>query len=537
MQCSICHRTSNFRLPFDCTTCARNALYGPRIQHAQVLLEAETLAHEVENKVTLSRSGQSHNDTSATPRDVHLTFAAERLAAEQAIVEERTGAILAQADSLRQQTKEMKDYISREKANLSERRSTLDAANKRLSERRNNDLEPLEKGIKRTEYHWDALHSKTAEARSFLCTEAAQLYGLQQRKRKKGIPGRDLYLIGGTIICDLRELNSGSWKILEGTSLISADASPSQISTSTTSLAHLTHLISHYLGLRLPAEITLSHRDYPLPTIFSPGSSYSLREARFPGLTPSHSSNNSPSASRTADQGPSPRPRPLHLNKKLPALAKDDPLAYAAFVEGVTLLAWDIAWMCKTQGLDISNSTWEYVCAMGKNLWQLLLGPPPTLRRQPSARDLPVVAAARLKALAPTTSQPSLGHFSHVTGHSFLSASEGVDYMSGWRLQSHIKVIDKVKAMLLSERDGAEWQILEENEWEEGNTAMQPSRGDGVIMKTGEETVLIDGEAEAPLQVAPGNQPGIESAPKSEDDPERMKGTSGWTKLKSRGTS
>lgn len=211
-------------------------------------------------------------------------------------------------------------------------------------------------------------------------------------------------------------------------------------------------------------------------------------------------------------------------------------MAYATFVEGVTLLAWDIAWMCKTQGLDIGNSSWEDVCAMGKNLWQLLLGPPPLLRRQPSAKDLPVPATARIKNLAPSASQTSLGHFSHNTAHSFLSASEGVDYMNGWRLQSHIKVIERVKAVLLSERDGAEWQILEENEWEERDIATKPSRRDEGTKKTGEETVLIEGIPKDYLETGLGNRPGIEGLPRSEDDPERMKGTSGWTKLKSRGT-
>jgi len=210
MQCHICHWTSTFQLPFNCTTCARNTLYGPRIQHAQILLEAETLAQEVEKNVTLSQSSQSHFNTSAAPRGAHPNYAAEGFTAERDVVEERTEAISAQADSLRRKTEELKDYITRKKAELSERRSTLGAVSKRLSARPKSDLEPLQKGIKRTEHQWDALHSKTAEARSFLCKEAAQLYGLQQRRRKKGTPGRDLYLIGGTIICDLRDLNSWS---------------------------------------------------------------------------------------------------------------------------------------------------------------------------------------------------------------------------------------------------------------------------------------------------------------------------------------
>lgn len=293
--------------------------------------------------------------------------------------------------------------------------------------------------------------------------------------------------------------------------------------------------MSHYLGLRLPAEITLPHRDYPLPTIFSPGSSYTYREVPYPGLTLSHSSNNSPSASRTADTSPLPRPRPLHLDKKLIILAKDEPLIYASFIEGITLLAWDIAWMCKTQGLDVGKGSWEEVCATGKNLWQLLLGPPLPLRRHPSAKDLLNPAIARNGENVQPSIPSALGNFSHNTAHSFLSASEGVDYMNGWRLQSPIKVIDRVKAMLLSERDGAEWQILEENEWEEGNEAIEPGKDDQNIERTVEETVLIEGIPKHISETELRNRQVIEDPLRAEDDAEKTKGTSGWTKLKSRG--
>ena len=39
--------------------------------------------------------------------------------------------------------------------------------------------------------------------------------------------------------------------------------------------------------------------------------------------------------------------------------------------------------------------------------------------------------------------------------------------MRDWRLQAPVKVIEKVKVMLLAERTGAEWEILEGNKWEE----------------------------------------------------------------------
>ena len=208
MQCDICHRASTARLPFNCTTCARNALYRPRIQYAQVLLEAEKLTEEVERNVAPTQPiGSLSRGTSGSPK-VHVAYATERLTAERVVLEEKTEAILAQAETLRKQTEELKVYLDKKKAELSERRSNLEAATRRLSERPKRDLEPLEKDLKRTKSHWDALHSKTAEARAFLCREAAQLYGLQQRKRRKGTPGRDFYFVGGTPVCDLRDLNS-----------------------------------------------------------------------------------------------------------------------------------------------------------------------------------------------------------------------------------------------------------------------------------------------------------------------------------------
>ena len=318
------------------------------------------------------------------------------------------------------------------------------------------------------------------------------------------------------------------------------DLSPTQVSTSNTNVAHLVHLVSHYLSLRLPAEITLPHRDFPLPTILSPSSSYTGRDFPFPGSTPSHSSNNSPSASRHADQRPLPRPRPLHLNKKLSVLAKDDQVAYASFVEGITFLAWDIAWLCKTQGMDVGGSSWEEVCAMGKNLWQLLVAPPsrPTLSREISTRTnalKPPISrtstpAARIPLTEKSREAPPMGHFSHGTAYSYLAAASGTEYMRDWRLQSPLRAIEKVKAMLLSERTGAEWELLEGNEWEEEAEAETQKVANTVAKPAIEETgILVKGEN--------GGERGADwsgrgGAPARGD--EDRKGTSGWMKVKSR---
>ena len=52
------------------------------------------------------------------------------------------------------------------------------------------------------------MHSEIVNARVFLCTEAADLCGLRQRRRKKAGSIRDDYTIGGIGIVDLRDLNS-----------------------------------------------------------------------------------------------------------------------------------------------------------------------------------------------------------------------------------------------------------------------------------------------------------------------------------------
>lgn len=318
-------------------------------------------------------------------------------------------------------------------------------------------------------------------------------------------------------------------------------ASPIQVTTSITHLAHLVHLVSHYLSLRLPAEITLAHRDYPLPTVFPPSASYSLREVPYPGSTPSHSSNNSPSTSHTLDQRASLRPRPLHLTRKLSMLAKEDAVAYGIFVEAVTLLAWDIAWVCETQGFPIGTTSWEDVCAMGKNLWQLLVAEPALPLSRPNltpksglvpARDLPSRPAPQRHlstAENPTPIPVQLGHFSHGTAHSFLAAAEGNEYMRGWRLQSSAKVIDKVKAMLLSERTGAEWEILNGNEWEEEAVL-------GLTGRDGNGPVKVAEDGEGERGRAEGAEEKLGSADGTGGEEGKARGTSGWTKLKSRAT-
>ena len=220
---------------------------------------------------------------------------------------------------------------------------------------------------------------------------------------------------------------------------------------------------------------------------------------------------------------------------------KDDQVAYASFVEGVTFLAWDIAWLCKTQGLDVGSSSWEEVCAIGRNLWQLLVVAsvrPPISREfsnrsatpKPSISPTPPLTA-RIRLSEKSKEVPPMGHFSHGTAYGYLATASGTEYMRGWRLNSPLKVIEKVKAMLLAERTGAEWEILEGNEWEEEEAEAEVNKDTKTVTKPAiEETgILVKG--------ANGGEGGAEWFGSEREllrGDEERKGTNGWMKVKSR---
>ncbi|KAJ0421003.1 UV radiation resistance protein and autophagy-related subunit 14-domain-containing protein [Aspergillus carlsbadensis] len=333
-------------------------------------------------------------------------------------------------------------------------------------------LTSIQNNHKRTDHLWNSLHTKTAEARIFLCREVASLYGLRQKVRKRDNGLKESYMIGGVNIFDLRDLNG---KL----SLFSLCADPEELSTSFSYIAHMVVLVSHYLSLRLPAEVTLPHRNYPTPTIYTPSASYHARET---ASVPSNQSSSSGSTSRDVDWHPPPhRPRPLCIKKKLSDVAKDDLRTYGFFIEGVALLGWNVSWLCRSQGLNLGSDSWEDVCDIGKNLWQLLVAPPgnpSTLIRTLAGRDTQAKNKTPKDSprttLHRTKSFPMLGHYSHGTAHSFLGASEGTDFIRNWRLPAPTKVTDRLKSTLMGEIASAEWEIVEEKEW---NAARQSGNG------------------------------------------------------------
>ena len=211
-ECQVCLRTPDSSLPFYCQTCGRNVLYEVRLKHAQTLLEKETLAKEI-NAKALSVAGEKSatGNGRAASRDVHEPpnrLSLEHMRSESLKSKSQAQAISAECQTLRAQLETLRGHASKAKKAAAQRASTLDSMQRALQKSQLESTEALEKEISSISTSWDRLHNRTAEARVFLCREVATLYGLQQRKRKKGAPGRDAYLIGGVQIIDLRDLNS-----------------------------------------------------------------------------------------------------------------------------------------------------------------------------------------------------------------------------------------------------------------------------------------------------------------------------------------
>ncbi len=535
-------RSCSSKLPFCCPSCVRSVLYEPRLRNAKILLEKEHLASRIE------RIHSSAEGTDKLPQTLQVKqnsqaitkWSIESRNIQKAQAKDRTKAIHEHTRTLRDEIKAAQEEIAKRKAVLQKKRSEWNTIKSVVPERRKASLEKAQEEIKKTTQSWDTTHNSAIETRSFLCREAAHLHGLQQRKKMRGGVVRDQYTIGGIPLLDLKDINS---------------AKANELTTSLTNTAHLVVLISFYLSLRLPAEITLPHRNYPLPTIFTPTNSYQGREIPFLGTTPTPSSTNSPAGSRHADLTPLPRPRPLfiepeNLKDKIPHIAKRDSTVFARFLEGVSILAWDIAWLCRSQGMYGGTESWEDVCNMGRNLWNLLIAPPqsPALLRVLSGRDV-----RQQRMIGPSThlAAPNrslrLGHFSHDSAHLF--PANGTDFLRGWKLTKHNMIVDPLKSALIGEMSNAEWEMLEQDEWDDGGeqfradeavfiknrnsaemegrssfddarsimTARTERRSEDRGVGTASGRAFVDADVDADAAVSA-----------------RVKGTSGWTKLKNR---
>ncbi|SPQ18821.1 b3544017-67b4-4eff-91bc-808bc17ad6fd [Thermothielavioides terrestris] len=482
MNCSICHRPHHAKkLPFLCAVDARNCLYESRVEYAQALIETEDAEHRVEAALA-SQEGVGVTQDAKFKTGAHVDW----LRAEEAAAADRTSQIIAQADRLKDEIDAARREIAAKKKAIAQKKSDLASASAGTWARWNRQLDEVQRSTQRLKYKWNRSADSMAETRAFLCESSARLYGLRQIK--KGSVKR--YEIGGVEIFDLHAMNS---------------LSPEVISTSFAHIAHILVLAAHYLSIRLPAEITIPRADYPRPTIFSLASSYKHGEVPFPGSVASQI----PPVSDDGEQRHVPWPRPLFIDKPLPTLAKEDPSAYSFFLEGASLLAYDIAWACCSQGVSFGDKdSYEDMCNIGQNLWRLLIGD--QLHRRSVEPTFP-------SSLTPSTGSPRdedngeitkpkvmLGRWSHGTLHSFLG---------------------EPKKRLSSEAPMLDWEKIEGDEVEDGLDDGVLVRGHGSGGSAGRGDL---GAASVMTVRAVAVNGGVS------DSANTAKGTSGWTRLKNR---
>jgi len=455
-----------------------------------------------------------------------------------------------QADLLRSRIAEHQAERTRRKTVVLERKATLAAATNTLRQQQASQLEPLKKQIKKANLRHDAMYREIISARVYLCREAALLAGLSRKPLMVVAPmsqssstvfTRETYTIAGVLIPDLRQLNN---------------ASPPQVTHALSSLARLLVLVCYYLSIHLPAELILPHREYPLATILTPASSY-VASQTLPSTAGSASANNvNGSAGSTtsamppgsnADQTAMSRPRPLYLSKPLQQLSREEPSTYTLFLEGATLLAWDIAWLCRTQGLTLASSQppsastappgsipaeWEDISAVGRNISLLLCNP----RHDPHPSSARPTMGQRYSSTGSNTPrhgkeipQQGLGVLSHATAHprAFLSSgvspttlclplSSGRPAVVGNGI-SLAAVLDKVKAFLGAEAkaSGNEWEVLDfayESDASPADTTATGREREGGLKMGGESVPLARNESS-----------------------DGSAGKSGWMRLRSRG--
>lgn len=331
--------------------------------------------------------GQGGRMDAAVARAEELRVRLERTRAESAAMREALQAEGARMEKLR--------------AENEERRKKLDARNA-ATLNRDAQLEAMRADIKRLNHKWRVLYQRTGEARGFLCREAAGLVNLRLKRRKSG---KHEYMIAGVQIPNLlTDLN-----VLP----------PTTINVALEHLAHLLVLVAHYLGLKLPAEIQLPEQGRPFPTIRGVLSNRHVTS------------------------------RPPRIDSALSTLAQENPSAHSKFIEGVSMLAWDIAWICYSQSLLINEL--EDACNIGYNMWKLLV-----------AKD------------STAATNPSFGKTSHSTIHGNLTYAKYEPLMGGFKLRVSV-VADKIRSTLQGETIVSGWDLV--SDADAGGAPPPPSCG------------------------------------------------------------
>lgn len=490
MRCAICLAKPLTESELQCPACARAALYPLRIQYAKVLLERERFSQEAESTI---HDAEARGDHSASPGD---NTAARKLEFEQDVAQlAETKAKLQQitehSSRLREQSDQSRASIAQRRTVMCQRQRSLAAKRAELETSYVHEVKPLRPTMKNIRSTLDAISREMHGFRAIRCRVAASLAGLQRTPRKTPSGVHYDYSIGGTSLMNLRQISSKD---------------PQEVSACLGNVARLLSLSCSYLQVRLPSELILPHRDRPSPVIMSLASSHRTVSFLSPPNSSSQSLKTSPKSSRDLEQAGFGRPRSLVLDRKLPRLSKEVPSTYNQFAEAVALLAWNVIWLSRMQGLPIASASWEEACDIGRNLWKVLVEAPSALARR---RDNGSKQQGILPDRGPT--QVSISSLPLTIPSAPQPAPQEVS-VGQWKLARPSKLINELKLMLLADMSGHDWELLDgEGLEEDGN----------VSVKDAEEGVFVGGDSRRDSGVG-------------ELGERRIKGSNGWTKIRGR---
>nr|OQO31216.1 hypothetical protein B0A51_02056 [Rachicladosporium sp. CCFEE 5018] len=466
MECGLCSRAYNKTRNPVCVYCAQATLYNDRVEHVKLLLAREKTHAHAEAIVRPGNDGV----LAALPQDADWDAisngvkdqALSRMKGELERVDAKIADIETQARSLRQFMVAYKEYLGDKKRENAKRRGEIGLERKEFMLRRELVPEPVHSAARRASRHLAKTHTRTVDARAYVCKYTSNLSGLRQVKDKLGVPtGR--YSLHGLILPNLKDLISSHAGYAEGAETEHHE----HINACLDNVCRLLGLWCHYLSVRLPAEIVLPHPDFPHSAILLERSSYKGSDPAYPGDLGNHSSSSSTSRLKR-DPRPSTRARLLHLDRPLAALEKEDRKTFGLFLEGVVLLSWDIAWLCRSQGIT-SVTSFDDVCNIGHNLYLLFraqeaaFNTRPSLKRNDTAgTDVRVHSNKVMTKAAPAQTPIRFGSYSHGSTVNCLSSAEGAAYMQEWRkLQPH-RLVDQLRQHFATEMTGVGWDVVSE---------------------------------------------------------------------------
>ncbi|KAI5801639.1 UV radiation resistance protein and autophagy-related subunit 14-domain-containing protein, partial [Peziza echinospora] len=381
MQCGVCERETTH---ICCAACARHTLWP--LRYDLLTLTAEKAAVEGKVNTYLTTAGKSNKSGGSSGRMATPI--------PDAIDGRELRKVRAQTEDAKVTIGKIMEENEKVRVEIEEEMG--------LEDRRMMALDNIQRETKRTRQLWNISQAKAADARSYLCYEAASLYSLKLRKRR----GTLEYLIGGNAIPSLHDLATH----------------PPVLTTATFGhLCALLMLISDYCGIKLPYEVTLPGKHSEHPTIKSPTNT---------------------------------RSRLLHLDKSLTDLSREHTPTYTLFLEGASMLAYNVAWLCLTQGHTVTDM--DDVMHPGKNIYNLLIG----------------------GGHGPA---PMFGKWSHsTTGAGFLAGKEGNRLTWEWEVEFR-EIVRRLEMVVHGQNMKLEWDLVEEvvGEDEEETYSGLEGRGGG----------------------------------------------------------